>query len=66
MMKRFSVSFLPRNDRIRHSCWLAANEIDLESAKDADRRAKNALEEAAFSARDCGCDTAAVKSVWEN
>ena len=23
MMTRFSVSFLPRNDSIRHACWLA-------------------------------------------
>jgi vacuolar-type H+-ATPase subunit E/Vma4 len=48
-------------DEARSKLKRATNETDLESAKDAARRAKNALEEAAYSARDCGCDTAAME-----
>jgi len=41
--------------------WLkrAAEETDLDAAKDYMRKAKNSLEETASALRDCGCDFAA-------
>lgn len=45
-------------DDARTKLKRAANETDLESAKDYARRAKNALEDTAISATDCECDTA--------
>ena len=45
-------------DEARSKLRRAAGETELESAKDAARRAKNALEDAAYAARDCECNSA--------
>ena len=56
----FSCDMLSSNlDDARTKLKRAANETDFDSAKHYARRAKSALEDAAYSARDCGCDYAA-------
>lgn len=45
-------------DDARTKLRRAANETDLEDAKDYARRAKSALEDAAMAAMDCKCDMA--------
>lgn len=45
-------------DEARSKLRRAAGETDLESAKDNARRAKNALEDAASAASECGCSAA--------
>jgi hypothetical protein len=45
-------------DEVRSKLRRAAGETELESAKDAARRAKNALEDAAYAAMECECSWA--------
>ena len=45
-------------DEARSKLRRAANETNLEEAKDQARRARNALDDAAASSQDCGCEMA--------
>ncbi len=48
-------------DDARTNLQRAANETNLEAAKDYARRAKSALDDAAMSARDSNCDMASLE-----